>query len=521
MKIFFINPPYKAEYGKFSRESRSPAITKSGALYYPLWLIYAAAYCEKKGYEIEFLDAPAKPMDETESMEYIKAHAGDTGLFVLDTSTPSISSDISFAERVKSIYPTAFVLLVGTHPSSTVEETLENGSSIDGIARKEYDYTVYELAEALRGGVSCTRDGLSGEDQEQCRFTEDEQVREDARKAHTAVADLSGVKGLSWRKDGKIIHNPDAEYIEDLDTIPYAAEFIHKHLNYRDYFFAAAHYPEIQIFTGRGCPNRCNFCVYPQTMHGHKYRLRTPENVVGEFEYIAEHFPDVKEVVIEDDTFTANKKRVMDICSLLIEKELNKRLKWLCNARVNLDLETMQAMKKAGCRLIIPGIESGNQQILNNIKKGTTLEQIDRYVKNAKKAGLLIHACYMVGNKGETKETMENTLKLALRLNTDTAQFFPLIPYPGTEAYDWARENGYIKAGYDHYCKEDGTHNCVLELPGLTSQEMVDFCDEARRKYYMRPRYFLHRLAVGLRDPADLKRSLKAFGRLKKYLVRR
>ena len=147
-------------------------------------------------------------------------------------------------------------------------------------------------------------------------------------------------------------------------------------------------------------------------MHGHQYRLRTPDNVVGEFKYIADNFPDVKEVVIEDDTFTVNKKRVLEICNLLCEQGLNKRLKWLCNARVNLDLETMKAMKKAGCRLIIPGIESGTQEILNNIKKGTTLKQIEEYVKNAKKAGLFIHACYMVGNKGETKETMEKPLNL-------------------------------------------------------------------------------------------------------------
>lgn len=485
MKIFFVNPPFKAEYGKFSRESRSPAVTKSGALYYPLWLIYAAAYCEKKGYPIEFLDAPAKPLDDAQSLAYIKERSDGVGLFVLDTSTPSITNDIAFGEKLKNLYPNAFVLLVGTHPSSTVDETMASGSLIDGIARKEYDYTVCYLAEALESG-----------------------------------ADLSTVKGISYRKDGEVIRNPDAEYIEDLDTIPYASEFVYNHLNYKDYFFAAAHYPEVQIFTGRGCPSHCNFCVYPQTMHGHKYRLRTPGNVVGEFEFIAAHFPDVKEVVIEDDTFTANKKRVMDICNLLIEKGLNKRLKWLCNARVNLDLETMTTMKEAGCRLIIPGIESGNQQILNNIKKGTTLEQIERYVADAKKADLLIHACYMVGNMGETKETMENTLKLALRLNTDTAQFFPLIPYPGTEAYEWARSNGYIKEGYDHYCKEDGTHNSVLDLPGLSSQEMVEFCDEARRKYYMRPKYILHRIAIGIKDPSDLKRSLKAFGRLRKYLFK-
>ena len=200
---------------------------------------------------------------------------------------------------------------------------------------------------------------------------------------------------------------------------------------------------------------------------------------------------------------------------------MQKRFKWLCNARVNtLDLETMKLMKRAGCRLVIPGIESGNQTILNNIKKGTNLKQVEEYIKNTKKAGLLVHACYMVGNQGETKETMQDTLHLALKLNTDTAQFFPLIPYPGTEAYDWAKSNNYIQDGYDHYCKEDGTHNCVISLPGITAQELVDFCDYARKKYYLRPRYIFYRLKQGIKDPEDLKRSLKAFGRLKSYLFK-
>ena len=306
--------------------------------------------------------------------------------------------------------------------------------------------------------------------------------------------------------------------ITNMDDMPFAAEFIKKHLCERDYFFAAATYPSIQIFTGRGCPCHCNFCVYPQTMHGHVFRARTAENVVQEFQFIADNFPDVHEVVIEDDTFTVNKQRVKDICTLLIQRGLNKRLKWLCNARVNLDYETMKVMKKAGCRLIIPGIESGCQQILDNIKKGTKVEQFYSYVANAKKAGLLIHACYMVGNKGETKETMQTTLQLALKLNTDTAQFFPLIPYPGTEAYTWARTNGYIETDYSKYCLEDGTHNTVLNLPGLSAEEMVAFCNMARKKYYLRPSYILHRIKVGITNPSDLRRSLKAFGKLRHYL---
>jgi radical SAM superfamily enzyme YgiQ (UPF0313 family) len=210
----------------------------------------------------------------------------------------------------------------------------------------------------------------------------------------------------------------------------------------------------------------------------------------------------------------------MEICDLLIEKGLNRRFRWLCNARVNLDLETMERMKQAGCHLIIPGIESASQQILNNIKKGTTIKQVNEYVANAKKAGLLVHACYMVGNNGETRETMQETLKLALKLNTDTAQFYPLLPFPGTEAYQWAKENGYIRGGYTDYVKEDGTINSLLELPNISSDEMVQFCDYARKKYYLRPRYIMHRLWVGIRDVDDLKRSLKAFGRIRKFLFK-
>lgn len=241
---------------------------------------------------------------------------------------------------------------------------------------------------------------------------------------------------------------------------------------------------------------------------------------MGEFEYIAEHFPDVKEVVIEDDTFTARKERVLEICRLLKEKGLHKRLKWLCNARVNLDYDTMKAMKEAGCRLIIPGIESGSQEILNNIKKGTTIAQIETYMKSAKKAGLLVHACYMVGNRGETKETMDRPSSL----HADWEVYGSVLSsasVPGNRGLCRAKSNNYIRGGYADYVKEDGTINCVLELPNISSQEMVEFCDRARKRYYFRPGYIMHRLWMGLRDPDDLKRSLKAFGSIKHYLFQK
>ena len=485
MKICFINPPFKAEYGKFSRESRSPSIGHSGVLYYPLWLIYAAAYCRKHGFEIVFIDAPAKQLTQDKALERIKNEAADAKLFVLDTSTPSIYSDAEFALQIKQRYPYSFTLLVGTHPSAVPEETMKINTGIDGIARREFDQIVLDLAFALKNG----------------------------EKLHT-------VRGLTYRENDSIVHNPDAELIPDLDQIPYAAEFIKEYLCVTDYVFPAAAFPAIQLFTGRGCPARCNFCVYPQTLHGHKYRLRSPEHVIGEIEYIVENFPNVKEIVFEDDTFTINKERVTTLCKMMIERGLHKKIRWLCNARVNLDYETMVQMKKAGCHLIIPGIESVDQNILNNIQKGTTVAQIEAYIKDARKAGLMVHACYMVGNPGETRQTMENTLKAALRYKTDTAQFFPLIPYPGTRAYQWARENGYITGNYQEYLREDGTLNCIIQTPELSADELVAFCSYARKKYYLRPWYIAHRLWRGLCDFEDLKRSLKAFSKLKKTLFR-
>lgn len=477
MKILFVNPPFKAEYGKFSRESRSAMITNSGNIYYPLWLLYSAGVCCKEGHDVDFLDAPAKQFNSNSSLNWIKEKEKEYKLIVIDTSTPSIYNDANFGGQIKEKYPNSYVILVGTHPTALPEETLEINKGVDFVANGEFDYIVRDLAEAIEKNI-----------------------------------DFSKVKGLVYRKNGEIIKNVLMPPIIDMDNLPFASEMIKKYLDPKDYFFTAAAYPEIQIFTGRGCPARCYFCVYPQTMHGHNYRVRSAENVVSEFEYIIKNFPAVKEVIIEDDTFTIDKNRVEKICDLLIEKGLNKKIKWLCNARANLTYETMVKMKNAGCRLLIPGIESGSQDILNNMKKGITLEQIEKYVKNAKKAGLLIHACYMVGNKGETRDTMKKTLEFAMKLNTDTAQFYTLHPYPGTEAYDWAVEGGYLKNdNYENWIKEDGTHNCVINLNDISSDELVEFCDIARKRYYLRPKYIARKIVQSIFSWDEFSRNFKGF----------
>jgi len=483
MRVLLLNPPFKTEYGRFSRPSRSPAITKGGTLYYPFWLAYAAGVLEKAGHEVKLIDSCAYRYDRKKTYEIAKEFRPE--LIVLDTSTPSIYSDVEVGADLKEIFPKSFVVLVGTHPSALPEETLKLNKKIDAVARGEYDYTVRDLADTL-------------------------EKKEDIKK----------VKGITYRKGEKIFHNPNREFIKNIDELPFVSSVYKEHLDPKKYFFSAAQYPMIMIISGRGCPFRCFFCVYPQTFHGRRYRLRSAENVVDEFEYIIENFPEVKEVGIEDDTFTANIKRAREICQLLINRRLHRKIKWWANVRVNLDLDTMKLMKEAGCRLVIAGFESGVQKILDNMRKGITVEQSFEFAKNAKKAGLLVHGCFMVGNPGETWRTMQETLDFAIKLNIDTAQFFPMIPYPGTEAYKWAKDNSFLKnISFDQWLTEDGLHNTVINPEGLSAQDLVKFCDYARRKYYLRYGYVSYKLRQCLSDYQEAKRTLKSLKSFFRYLI--
>ena len=489
MKIFLVNPPFKTEYGKFSRDQRSPAITKSGTIYYPTWLASATGVLEEAGHTCKLLDCCARQWDDAKTLPIIQNFVPD--MVVINTSTPSIYSDCTFAEKVRELLPKTYLIAVGTHPSAVPEETLKTGKALNAVARREYEYTLRNLATMLDKGEE----------------------------------DLSQVLGLTYRKaNGEIVSTPDRPFIQDLDKLPFVAKVYKEHgIDPKDYFFAAAEYPMMMIFAGRGCPNNCFFCVYPQTFHGrHQYRLRSPENVVAEIEYILQNFPELKSLGFEDDTFTASLERTKKICQLMIDKGLNKKINWWVNARVTLDLATMQLMKKAGCRLLIAGFESGAQQVLNGMHKGIKVEWSKKYVENARKAGLLIHGCYMVGNPGETRETMEETFQLSLALNTDTAQYFPLMVYPGTEAYKWAETNGYLTTtDYSKWVTEDGLHNCVISLPGLSNKDLVAFCDQARKRYYVRPSYLAAKAKQFLLYPEERKRLLKAGKRFAKFLVKK
>ncbi len=479
MKVLLLNPPF---FPRFSRSQRSPGVTKSGTLYYPVWLAYAAAVLEQRGFDVKLIDAPAEGLEKGHVTEIVRDF--NPGLIVVGTSTPSIYNDVSFSSDLKKMLPDSFITLVGTHVSALPEESLELDQNIDAVARGEYDYTVADLAGTL-----------------------------------DAKGDLTSVLGITFRKNGAVIHNDQRPKIKELDDIPFVSSVYKKHLNIRNYFFAASDYPMVQIFTARGCPFKCFFCVYPQTIHGNAYRRRSPENVAEEFVYIQENLPEVREVVIEDDTFSVDKNRVVRICELLIQR--NIKLKWNANVRADLDLDTMKLMKKAGCRLIIIGFESADQQILDNINKGYQAERMDEFFKNTKKAGLLLHAAFMAGNPGETEETLERTFAMAKRFMPDTVQFFPLMAYPGTRAYQWAKENNLLKSNdFSDWLTKEGLHNCVLNLPNLSSKKLVQWCDASRRNYYLSFRYLWYKLKQMIVHPEEAKRTIMSMYRFRKFLWR-
>lgn len=480
MKIVILNPPF---LNRFSREQRSPAVTKSGTLYYPMWLAYATALLEEHGYKVKLIDCPASGAGWKGVKELIGTFQPQ--LTVIDTSTPSIYNDIGYAQKIKKLFPDTYIVMVGPHVSALPEDTLTFDDCIDAIAIGEYDSTILDVARVLEEG---------GEPKD--------------------------IEGLVVRKNGEIIRTGERYPLYDLDSLPFASKAYKKHLNYRNYFYAHSRYPIVAIVTARGCPHRCIYCVYPQVFSGRKVRFRSIPNVVDEIEYILDTFPGLKEIMFEDDTFTLNKKR----CFEFSEEVCRRRIKfqWSANSRADLDFETMYVLKQAGARLFCVGIESGCQHILDNMKKNLKVERIRRFFRDAKRAGILIHGCFLVGNPGETKETLATTLQFAKELNPDTAQFFPIMVYPGTEAYKWAIEKNYLTSNnFREWLTPEGLHNCVISRPGLSNYDLVDFCDTARQRFYLRPSYITKKFLQGISDSQEMKRLAKGALKLSVHIMKK
>ena len=447
MKIYLLNPPFVYRY---SRNSRWAARGRGGALYYPIWLSYTAGLLKKEGHRVRLVDAPAWGWNFENVKEDTKRFMPD--LVVGESNFQSLTNDVEITKKIKN-EGEAVSVLVGPPASQFPERILNDGADI--VARFEYDFTIRDIAEAIKEGMG-----------------------------------LENIKGISYKENGKIIQNPDRIFStsEELNEIPFVSEVYKEHLNIKDYFLGHTLYPMVQIFTGRGCPNQCTFCSWPETLMGRKHRVRSVENVVDEFEYIANELPEVKEIFIEDDTFTIKKRRIREFADEIKRRKLD--VTWSCNARANLDYDTMKAMKEAGCRLLDVGYESGSNEILKNIKKGLTTDNSRKFTKDAKRAGLMILADFVFGFPGETKETAEKTIKFAKELKPNQVQFAVATPIPGTEFYNWVKENGFLLVDdLEESLDGEGFQKCIVSYPEFTKEDIEDYVDKALKEYYLSPSY--------------------------------
>lgn len=447
MKILVINEPFVKD---FCRTQRWAARTRGRVLRAPDWLAYATAVLEKDGLEVELYDFPALGWGKKRLALLIKEKKPD--FVVLDSTTPSIYSDIECAKIVKDA-SSARVIMAGPHISSLPKETLElAGGAVDVACIGEYDYTV--------------RDSIK----------------------HFSA--LEKVLGIAYLTNGEIKFTSPRPLIENLDELPFPAWH---HLNLSRYFDGGKLYPYIDVISGRGCPNQCTFCLWPQVMHGTRYRFRSPRNVVDELEYDIKLCPQVLkggEFFFEDDTFTVNKERALLTCEEILRRNL--KITFSVNARVDsCDEKMFKAMKRAGCRELLVGFESGAQDILDNVHKNIRLDESYKFMELAKKATLRVHGCFVIGLPGETEETAKKTITMALSLGCDTLQFSGAVPFPGTKFFTLAEDKGWLKSNNWQNWLGGGEQKGVVEYPQISQAKINYYVDLGLKKFYFRPGYMI------------------------------
>ncbi len=405
------------------------------SFWFPTWLAQAAAMVPGA----RLIDAPPHNLSFKDIEEEVKAHE----LIVIHTSTPSFKSDCRTAGMIRAINPAAKIGLIGAKVAVEPLESMHACLELDFVCRNEYEFTIQELANGN---------------------------------------DWAGIKGLTWRNaDGEIVTNPEREILKDMDQLPSVLP-MYKQLKVEKYFGGYLMHPYMSWYTGRGCKSRCTFCLWPQTIGGHNYRFKSIEKVVEEVKYVQREFPQIKEIFFDDDTLTDNHDRVEALA-----KELGKLgVVWSCNAKANVPRKTLEAMKAGGLRLLLVGYESGNQKILHNIKKGLLVEVAKRFARDCHDLGIVVHGTFILGLPGETRETIQETLRFAKEVNPHTIQVSLAAPYPGTFLYKQAKENGWFASDVD-LLTDDGTQIAPLNYPHLGHTEIFDSVEVFYKKFYFRP----------------------------------
>jgi len=468
MKPLFLNPPTFEDFdgGAGARYQASREVT---SFWYPTWLCFPAGMIEGS----RVVDAPVQKFTLEDCLRIAK----DFDMVVMYTSTPTLLMDIETARRIKEVKPGIVTVLTGPHVTILPEESLRAGKGvIDIVCRGEFDYSTKELCEGR---------------------------------------DWEKVDGISFARDDKFIHTPDRPLIEDLDALPFVAPIYKRDLPIKEYIIPHFKSPYVSIYSSRGCPSKCIYCLWPQTFSGQRMRVRSPQNVYEEVKWIVDNIPEMRELSFDDDTFSANRQHARDVANLL--KPLG--ISWTINARANCDFETLKIMREAGLRHVVVGFESGNAQILKNIKKGVTKEQALQFAKDCKKLGLSIHGAFIMGLPGESKETIQETIRFAKEMDLNSIQASLASPYPGTEFYTLCKEQGWIAS--DDFIDDTGHQKCVINYPNLSNAEIFNSVEEFYNKFYFRPKYIARSIGRMILDSEERTKLLKEGKQYLSYMRKR
>jgi hopanoid biosynthesis associated radical SAM protein HpnJ len=458
MKTLLLNPPSFENFDG-GASSRWPATREIESYWYPVWLTYPAGMIPGS----RLLDASPHKVNWQQTIEISKNYE----FLVLYTSTVGFHSDIKLIRKIKEANPGMKIAFVGPHGHIRPDETLNSSEDIEFVVRGEFDHAVVEYAHGKP---------------------------------------LEQIAGASFRKDGKIVHNTMRPQLhtEELDALPFASDIYKRDLQIERYNVPFLLHPFVSFYTTRGCPAMCTFCMWPQTISGHAWRTRSVDNVVREVKQTLEYFPQMKEIFFDDDTFNIRKDRAIE----LSQKFKPLKFQWSCTARCHSKYEELKAMADGGARLFIVGFESGDAQILKNIKKGATVERARQFTKDCHKLGLVIHGDFILGLPGETHETINNTIAFAKELDVETIQVSVAHAYPGTELYDYMMKNGFMVAGSKMV--DEGGHQLVqMQYPDLPADDIMAAVHRFYDEYYFRPKAVYRILRKAVFDSGERKRLYK------------
>ena len=470
MYVLIINPPWPGKgYGTRS-QNRIIKHRSDKFLQYPVFLAYSASQLIASGHDVSYLDSVIQNLDMAQTITRVK-DIGPEVIF-METTTPSIEADYKNLISLKDATG-AKIIVGGPHATYFHKEVIDECPVIDIVIRHEFDTKIADVV--------------------------------------SSINDPSSVSGITFRRGNDIVENSDGHVCEDLDTVPFPDRDTVPWQDYLEAWYSRK--PFMNMMTSRGCPYHCTFCLWPQVMYGHKQRFRSLDNVFQEIHLLVGKYG-LREVNIDDGTFTTNRKRVMEFCHRLRSEKLN--LIWTCNGRVdNIDEEMLREMKSAGCKMIRFGVESGSQEVLDKIKKGLTLDRIEKGFRMTKRAGIQALGGFMFGFPYDTRETVEQTIQFAKKLSPDQVQFSINMSYPGTSLYEYAKKNNLVLA--QSFKEFDMTHGPVVKTADMERDDLRDILARAYREFYFRPEYVLQTLCH-LKDQDEVRRVFRSLKSLLKTI---